>query len=404
MVSFRSARHDSLATNVERLPFEQVTLRNHPDVPEDFPALDGLRAFAVSSVLIGHLIPLPTLQKAVGWGDMGVVLFFCLSGFLITNILLKMQPAARSGSRATGLKIFYARRFLRIFPIYYLTILFMCLVHYAPVRENLFRLLTYSVSFPGLSGPKSSLGAASHLWSLSVEEQFYCFWPLIVFFMPRRVLPVILSGLIFGCLAYKFMLAEKIVHPFLPENQLYALIFRPITGCLDSLGLGSLAAVMYRNRMENSTPVLVSANTLGVAMLAWLGVTVYRISSPINPSFQGYLPFGVAQFFVSAVAFTTLILYVVEQRNGILSRLLSFRPLRWIARISYGLYVYHFFMTALVGWLLSEHIVSSSIKLRYLVIFDFLMTFTVATLSWNLIEKPILSLKRYFDYAKTEQA
>jgi len=301
-------------------PGQATTLRDH----QDFPALDGLRAFAVISVLIGHLIPIPYLQKAVGWGDMGVVLFFCLSGFLITNILLKMQPAARPGSKAIGLKIFYARRFLRIFPIYYLTIIVVYLLQYPPVRENFLRLLTYSIFLPGLSRTQY-LGAASHLWSLSVEEQFYCVWPLIVFFMPRRALAGVLSACILGCLAYKFMLSTEISGSPLQEKQLYFSIFRPITGCLDSLGLGALAAVMYRNRMEGVASNLISPTTLGVVILAWLGVTVYRILSPIDSLFYGYLPFGVAQFFVSAVAFTVMILYVVEQRNSGMARFLSLR-------------------------------------------------------------------------------
>ena len=354
------------------------------------------------SVLIGHLIPIPYLQKAVGWGDMGVVLFFCLSGFLITNILLKMQPAARPGSKAIGLKIFYARRFLRIFPIYYLTIIVVYLLQYPPVRENFLRLLTYSIFLPGLSRTQY-LGAASHLWSLSVEEQFYCVWPLIVFFMPRRALAGVLSACILGCLAYKFMLSTEISGSPLQEKQLYFSIFRPITGCLDSLGLGALAAVMYRNRMEGVASNLISPTTLGVVILAWLGVTVYRILSPIDSLFYGYLPFGVAQFFVSAVAFTVMILYVVEQRNSGMARFLSLRPLRGIARVSYGLYLYHFLMPFLAVWILSKHltfIASIPMTPWLLAMFELLMTLIVTIASWNFIEKPILSCKRYFDYPK----
>src|ERR1700722_19719180 len=88
--------------------------------PGYFPQLDGLRALAVITVMIGHFSSNATISMLVGYGDTGVVIFFCLSGFLITGILLDLKDGSQS--RLAALLVFYARRALRIFPIYYLVI------------------------------------------------------------------------------------------------------------------------------------------------------------------------------------------------------------------------------------------------------------------------------------------
>ena len=151
-----------------------------------YPALDGTRAIAALLVLVFHAmqegLPLP---KLVNFGQTGVDLFFVLSGFLITSILLAARPRDWSEVRT-----FYARRSLRIFPLYYLALCF-CALFLFPVNwpfwiylENFWMSAGREVAGPG------------HLWSLAVEEQFYLVWPCLVLFVPRRFLLKILTGLI----------------------------------------------------------------------------------------------------------------------------------------------------------------------------------------------------------------
>ena len=358
----------------------------------DFPALDGLRALAVASVMIGHLVPIDWLQKAVGWGDTGVVLFFCLSGFLITDILVTARDSGAQ-RRGRNLLMFYGRRFLRIFPIYYLTLGVALLVGCSSVWSNFARLATYSVGVPGL--PHVSLGSAAHLWSLSVEEQFYCAWPLLVFFVPRRWLLATAAGMAVVCLAAKFVL--------LRGGADYGTLFRPLSGCLDSLGLGATAAILRHDAPAISRMI--------TARLFWfslgvLGVTaVGRLVLPIDPWFQGYLLTGVCQFMVSAVAFTVAIIYVTEQPDSGPARVLGLPPMRFVARISYGRYLYHFFTPPIlrelsVQWLLAGHTFNMT-HTEYLTGFaiaSIALSFLLALASWRYVESPLLRYKARLHY------
>ncbi len=352
--------------------------------PEDFPALDGLRAIAVLFVMIGHLAPSEFLQKLVGWGLLGVLLFFCLSGFLITNILLKIDCTA---GRMQGLRAFYARRFLRIFPIYYLVIAIAVCVRYTPVTDNLLRLVTYTLNIPGLP-PTLNLEAASHLWSLSVEEQFYCVWPIVVLFAPRRSLKAILIATILASLCYKMVLAVT--------GQPYWMIFRPIAGCIDSLAIGSLVAV----RRNQGTDRTISVPMLAIALVVYAVVTYCRFAFHIDPRYTGVLPIGVVETFVCAVVFALIITFVTQRKENPFSRALGVPPLRAIARISYGLYLYHFFMPDIVVAIYRNHGMQTwHPHFTSLFINPLCLSFLAAIASWYCIEAPLLKLKTRFAYS-----
>jgi peptidoglycan/LPS O-acetylase OafA/YrhL len=188
-----------------------------------YPQLDGVRAFAIIAVFIGHFLGDRFIAELVGWGDTGVILFFCLSGFLITEILLRIDPSP--DTRVGGIKAFYARRVLRIFPIYYLVILTGVAIGYPPIQEHFWRLVTYSLNIPVLPVIEN-VGAASHFWSLNVEEQFYLIWPTVVVFFPRQRLKGLVMIVILASLAYKFLLALM--------GFRYTLIFSNVLGCMDS--------------------------------------------------------------------------------------------------------------------------------------------------------------------------
>eukprot|EP01136_Pigoraptor_vietnamica_P044419 Opistho-1_new@21151 len=156
-----------------------------------YEGLDVLRAFAVCFVIIAHWGPSKfrseiltfIFQKIIPDGLFGVDLFFVLSGFLITSILLNAKDNA-NGNRMTIIKSFYIRRALRIFPIYYLLIAIVYLLNDQSVKDHLIYYLSYTSNF--LTFKLRDWGSISHTWSLAVEEQFYLIWPWIIIFIPKK--------------------------------------------------------------------------------------------------------------------------------------------------------------------------------------------------------------------------
>src|SRR5687768_3549383 len=167
------------------------------------PQLDGLRAFAVVAVAISHWTP-RFIHEALPWGT-GVQLFFVLSGFLITGILLRSRPADLGITMGTALRIFYTRRVLRIFPVYYAVLAFALLWGVGTIDHtwpwHVSYLSNVYFSFhehgPAISDPYL------HLWSLSVEEQFYLLWPFVVLVAGRRALTIILYTSIAASLTFR---------------------------------------------------------------------------------------------------------------------------------------------------------------------------------------------------------
>src|SRR5436309_834307 len=166
------------------------------------PQLDGVRALAVLAVLVHHYLSAawPVLDRAgTSLGFLGVKLFFVLSGFLITGILLEGRLAddtPEGRSRLRFLRQFYIRRFLRIFPLYYVVVALALICNIAPARQIAIWLLTYTVNiYFSIVGefPRHF----SHLWSLAIEEQFYLVWPWCILYARQRHL-VVMTALMIG--------------------------------------------------------------------------------------------------------------------------------------------------------------------------------------------------------------
>ena len=150
------------------------------------PQLDTLRAVAVLMVIVAHWMGEYRTVHALPLGMVGVTLFFVLSGFLITQILLREREAGDSGDeKKRALGRFYIRRTLRIFPVYYLFLLLLYLSGVPEFREDALWYVFYSVNILAYDH-QSWVGPATHLWTLAVEEQFYLVWPLLILFTPRQ--------------------------------------------------------------------------------------------------------------------------------------------------------------------------------------------------------------------------
>ena len=323
------------------------------------------------------------------WGEWGVQLFFVLSGFLITGILLKGRKPEHDWSHSKRqLRQFYVRRSLRIFPLFYLVLLLTALANIVPVRETLPWHMTYlSNVYFALKG--SWAGPVSHFWSLAVEEQFYLCWPFLMLFLPSRyLLRSILAAIVLAQL-------YKIIGFMLGFNSI---ALRVITlSCLDALGIGALLAFSkYKNleqfyKLGNSK----AYNGLGLVLFfVWLGGSLTRP--------HPYL-IGVIYNLITLTLFAWLIHQASIGFEGPVKQVLETKPIIYLGKISYGLYIYHNFMPFLVAMILRRLHMSSPQHKTSQFLLSATATILVASCSWLLVERPINDLKNRFDYDNVQK-
>jgi peptidoglycan/LPS O-acetylase OafA/YrhL len=341
------------------------------------PALDGLRGIAILLVLAHGFDVIQTrggpghgLDIALDVGWIGVQLFFVLSGFLITGILLDTRSSPRY------FRTFWIRRALRIFPLYYavLAIALVC-------GERSGYLWTYTSNFAAPLGHPQPV--FPHFWSLAVEEQFYFAWPLVVWLVARR--GVIALGFALTALA----LASRIyVRHHWGEEAAY--MFTPCR--MDALAIGAGTAALIRtdrlrrfvaNRNAAGLGILGGAIVLGGAVLGHLARTGPHMQA------NGYT--------VIALGFAVLLVAALPP-HGVPARLLSWSPLRRIGMYSYGMYVFYAPLHILVGEPLLARLdwkQGSAFGLAYM-IGATLCTLAIAALSYHLYEARFLALKKRF--------
>jgi peptidoglycan/LPS O-acetylase OafA/YrhL len=361
-----------LTGNVAPLPATHAGALRH------IKQLDALRAFAVGSVMVAHYFP--ALNRFGEWGAMGVNLFFVISGFLITEILLKCKKEVENGqSIRLTLRQFYARRFLRIFPLYYLVISLSFLFNFSDVRHELWWYLTYTVNYYGLVTGKWI--GLPHFWTLALEEQFYLLWPLVILLVPRRCLLLVPVIAILIAPATRALILARDANPFWWMTT-------PV--CLDTLGFGALLAVCHEMRFHALGTLL---STAGL----WIGLPLLIVLKVITRLKVPHHGLGIVVWNIAIGLFCLwLVNGAVEGFKGVVGRTLEWRPLRFLGTISYGLYVFHVPVILIVSssWLTSA---SLSTHLQQAIVWS-LLTIVVGTLSWYLFEHPINRWKRFFPY------
>lgn len=351
------------------------------------PYLDALRGLAILGVLVNHLLPLP---GGLYYGWMGVELFFVLSGFLITRILLaERDDAEAAGTRGAALVSFYARRALRIFPIYYLSVFALYLLGAPGMRQHLPYYLSYTYNFCPLLMPNVPVGAP-HFWSLCVEEQFYVLWPFLMLFVPRRFLPATMLAV--ALVAPGTRLVFALQH----RSRLWLYLLSPC--CLDCLAMGGLLAWaesrVGTERLVRSG-VARACKFLGFPLMALFVYLAARRTPLLLPRWFGpeldvvWVVGNTAQ----AIFFTYVVARSCDPGHGDWQRLLSLDGLRFMGKISYGLYVYHMILWARVlepVWPKSSPVAVPTFWAGVPA------SFLVAVVSWYALERPILSLKDRF--------
>lgn len=351
------------------------------------PQLDGLRALAIGFVVYSHFWPSGLVHDALRWGYIGVRLFFVISGFLITGILLDARERMKENKNV--LKSFYVRRALRIFPIYYLSI-FLLIFGYGGFNQwEMSSYLTYTTNWYYCTYKTgtvhlSGMDIGSHLWSLAIEEQFYLVWPWLILFAPRRwILPIILTSIALAPIS-RFVLA-------LMTYSEIAITFNSF-GCLDTLGTGALLAYIWRR------PDGVAQARRFAKWSARLVIPLIVIALPQRLWSTHYVLIFTFQDILYAAISVSLVTAAAIGIPGFFGRLLGKGLVAYIGRISYGIYLYHGFAPVWVSWLLNRVGLPypSDPYAQFAVLT--VLSVAIAALSWHLLEKPINSLKKWFPY------
>lgn len=372
---------------------------DHVLAPARIAALDGVRGIAILLVLAHqfHLDGTSTslLGKALdaafelGWS--GVHLFFVLSGFLITGILMD------SRRRTTYLRTFYMRRVLRIFPLYYLLLIGAFVLAPAAaiapaieMRRQAWYWL-YLSNWTFLGAASTAVGGLGHCWSLAVEEQFYLAWPPVVRRLGDR-------GLAFLCIAIAS--AALLARIALRVTGEHADVVYVATFCrMDALALGALGALALRQPRAVAWlgPRLGQA-TLGVLTALAIVAAASRGLPRLNVLTQ------TVGLTLMGLLFALVVLTVAIQSGpgGRLARALSFAPFRAFGKVSYAIYIFHLPLHIWVTGQLLGRLVPATDDGRHtlhMLVYFATMTavsFGLATVSWHLIEKRVLALKRFF--------
>ena len=362
------------------------------------PQLDGLRFIAVLFVLIYHYLPgFQFVGRIINLNIM-LTFFFVLSSFLITKILLisKEKGTEAGYSKQKIAFVFLMRRTLRIFPAYYFYIILLLLLPYAGqlVKDHTLSFFLYLSNFQ-IYFTQDFGDLTAHLWTLAVEEQFYLAWPWLILFVPNKNLPKVFYGL--------FLLgpvSRAIFYALMDNPGLEMATIQVLTPtCLDGFGIGGLLAYQHVNG-KTSNPIY------KWIFLALIPVYIYTL-------FSGYASFSIVfdRAFISIFA----VIIIENASNGyqnFFGRFLENKVVLYLAKISYGIYLYHIFAAYFFWRVMSKltPVFNNRLGINLYPLSDFfahpvasfivylLLSIAMAALSWHFLEKPISNFKKLFMY------
>jgi peptidoglycan/LPS O-acetylase OafA/YrhL len=369
-----------------------------------FKNLTGLRFFAAAAVVFVHteqaksLSGFSNIWKNKGiyeLGDKAVTLFFVLSGFLITYLLLQEKKATKT----VAVKQFYLRRILRIWPLYYLIVLLALFVlpavnffHWGDWSDYLHdhfinKCILFLLILPNVSQviyPVIPFG--NQLWSIGVEEQFYIFWPLIIKYL-KNALPFLI-GIIIGMpllISFLFFASNHWLQAGTAAAGIVQFLkqFLSLTR-IDCMALGGLAAYCLFLQKNKLLAVIFHPATQVINFIA-IGLILY---------FGFYLPF--VNNILHGLTFGILILNLAANKQSLIS--LEWKPLHFLGKISFGIYMYHPICIFLCMKLITSLNLDAGTALPGLALYllTYACTILLAALSYKFFETPFLKLKPFF--------
>jgi peptidoglycan/LPS O-acetylase OafA/YrhL len=380
--------------------------RPRPAIVGHLAALDGVRGLAILMVLLYHFIAQTSatnrLEAAITWplsyGLLGVDLFFVLSGFLITGILYDSRADPRY------FRNFYMRRVLRIFPLYYgvLAVVFVVLPlipalrgsEIVALREHQEWAWLYAVNIYLAKEGGWVLSYVEHFWSLAVEEHFYLVWPLVVWGLANR--PRLLMGTALGLAVASF--GARVAASLSGVSLVATTVLTPFQ--LDALCLGGFFAVWLRQpggEVAVRRAILPMAAVAGALLAFQFGLhRVTDFGLPLMRSLRG----GVFRVF-----FAALLLYAIfAPARSLASRFFGSGPMIALGKYSYGLYVYHHFLSYYFShhqteFALARLVGSHTLAVALQALGGMALSMVVAWLSYEFFEKHFLRLKRFWPSA-----
>lgn len=358
----------------------EISPRSH------YPVLDGLRGIAILLVVLNHNF---SFIPYFNYGWLGVDLFFVLSGFLITDILVNTR------NTKNYFKNFYARRMLRIFPLYYLSLLlFLVILPALPsfplnvrwYQEHQWWFWVYLQNWTLIFQNDYTAVALNHFWSLAVEEQYYLLWPFIIILVksPRKLLVVCLIALITVIVARLYIWNNR--EEFASWQWLF--LFTRIDGIL----IGSMLALIYHINKD----ALRTYTTYLILLLAAFNFLIYFIKQ--DPGFPAWAIAGYTTF---AAVFALLVHEGAKRDNKVVNIVCGNAVLRFLGKYSYGFYIFHWPIFLLVKpytdeWTSKMIIPGSYPQLIVSAILATLAGLIVSIISFHLFEKHFLKLKKHF--------
>lgn len=344
--------------------------------------LDGLRGYSalmiilahspqVSNSLIGH--SLRTLISASKIGYLGVDIFFVLSGFLITRILIREKKEGNF-----SFKRFYIKRSLRIFPIYFLTVIICGLLFtWEGVEYTSTFLSNYYFSFNNSAHP------LRHTWSLAVEEHYYLFWPLIIHFFSseniRKYYLTIICATIIISLFLLFSYFDSIITD--------SIIYRMTNFRILSISIGSTFAF-------NEQGLISQSKKQSIVKLLLIFISLYCLSILVHKTILvDLLPKSVLTLFLFSIISSILFVIVlkIENSKSLMNFLFTNKAIVFIGKISYGIYIFHYPIFYFF------EITSNQLAGKWITLSEFIapisLVFLLPIFSYYIIEKPLLNYK-----------
>jgi peptidoglycan/LPS O-acetylase OafA/YrhL len=338
-----------------------------------FEQLDALRFIAVLSVLVSHFHMFGMNEASQNFlGANGVNLFFVISGFLITLGLIRSKENEHKNQ--TVLLKFYVRRFLRIVPVYYLLLLVQYLFNHKRVADGILWYLSYTTNFYCIK--IQDWGGLSHLWSLSIEEQFYFVWPFVILFVPKRFLLFAILSSVICSISLKAL--------WLIQGASFWVLYMNPFMAIDTLAIGGLLAYLYHFHQNRLSEVLSNWIFISFSILQVLLFIIF--------SHKDSFEYTVFYRFAFGIFFFLIIGKVVFGVGGKIGRILLFKPFLYIGKISYGIYLFHIIVP---GMMMGVKYPPEETFFRFCMYFS--VTVAIASFSWYFVENPILKFKEKFD-------